>query len=67
MSFALVGLIPLAAFQQLAFALAVGVAIDAFLVRSVLVPALISVVGPASGWPGSRLSGAVEPVSVAPV
>ncbi len=55
-SFALVALIPLAAFQQLAFALATGVLIDAFLVRSLLVPALISLVGPSSGWPGRRLS-----------
>ena len=30
--------------------------IDAFLVRSLLVPALISLVGPASGWPGTQLS-----------
>ena len=56
-SFALVALIPLASFQQLAFALAVGVVIDAFLVRAVLVPALISLVGPVSGWPGGRLAG----------
>jgi RND superfamily putative drug exporter len=36
--------------------MAIGVLIDAFLVRSVLVPALISVVGRASGWPGKRLA-----------
>lgn len=54
-SFALVALIPLASFQQLAFALGVGVLIDAFLVRSLLVPAVISLVGRASGWPGRRL------------
>ena len=53
-SFALVALIPVAPFEELAFAVAVGVLIDAFLVRSVLVPALVSVVGPASGWPGRR-------------
>jgi len=35
--------------------MAAGVLIDAFVVRSVLVPALISVVGRASGWPGKRL------------
>ena len=64
-SFALVALIPLAAFQQLAFALGVGVAIDAFLVRSVLVPALISLVGRASGGPGNRLAG--PPADLVPV
>jgi RND superfamily putative drug exporter len=36
--------------------MALGVLIDAFLVRSLLVPALISVVGRASGWPGKRLA-----------
>ncbi|MCO1660909.1 MMPL family transporter [Pseudonocardia humida] len=54
-SFALVALIPVAPFQELAFAVAVGVLIDAFVVRSLLVPALVSLVGRASGWPGRRL------------
>ncbi|MDN5857275.1 MAG: MMPL family transporter [Pseudonocardia sp.] len=55
-SFALVALVPLAPLRQLAFAMSVGVLIDAFLVRSLLVPALISLVGRASGWPGKRLT-----------
>ncbi|MDT0352611.1 MMPL family transporter [Pseudonocardia charpentierae] len=55
-SFALVALIPLAPFEELAFAVAVGVLIDAFVVRSLLVPALVSLVGRASGWPGRRLA-----------
>src|SRR5680860_1083064 len=42
---------PLAAFRQIAFALAAGVLIDTFIVRSFLVPALIALVGRASGWP----------------
>jgi RND superfamily putative drug exporter len=54
-SFALVALIPVAPFEELAFAVAAGVLIDAFLVRSLLVPALVSLVGRASGWPGRRL------------
>jgi RND superfamily putative drug exporter len=54
-SFALVALIPVAPFEELAFAVAVGVLIDAFVVRSLLVPALVSLVGRASGWPGRRL------------
>lgn len=56
-SFALLALIPLAPFRELAFAMAVGVLIDAFIVRSLLVPALISLVGRASGWPGKKLAG----------
>jgi RND superfamily putative drug exporter len=55
-SFSLAALIPLAPFYELAFIMAVGVLIDAFIVRSLLIPALISVVGRASGWPGKRLT-----------
>ena len=53
-SFALLAIVPLRAFRELAFALSVGVLIDAFVVRSVLVPALISLFGDASWWPGTR-------------
>ena len=55
-SFALAALIPLAPFYELAFIMAAGVLIDTFIVRSLLIPALISVVGRASGWPGKRLA-----------
>lgn len=54
-SFAFVALIPVAPFRQLAFAVAVGVLIDAFVLRALLVPALVALVGRASGWPGRRL------------
>lgn len=54
-SFAFVALIPVAPFQELAFAMAVGVLLDVFVVRALLVPALISLVGRTSGWPGRRL------------
>jgi len=47
-------LIPLDSFRELAFGMAVGLLIDALIVRALLVPALISIVGPASGWPGKR-------------
>jgi RND superfamily putative drug exporter len=54
-SFALLALVPLAAFRAIAFTMAAGLAIDVVLVRTLLVPALISLVGPRSGWPGRRL------------
>ena len=54
-SFAMIALVPLQAFRQLAFAVSVGLLIDAFVVRSLLAPALIALVGPVSGWPGRRL------------
>ncbi len=55
-SFALLALVPLRPFRELAFTMAVGLFIDAFLVRTLLVPALITLVGPHSGWPGHRLT-----------
>ena len=54
-SFALLALVPLRPFRELAFAMAIGLLIDAFLVRTLLVPALMILVGERSGWPGRRL------------
>lgn len=51
-SFALLAIVPLDALRQFAFVMAAGVLIDAFLVRSLLVPALIVLVGDAGRWPG---------------
>lgn len=58
-SFAAIALVPVDAFRQLAFLVAVGLLIDGFLVRTVLVPAVIVLVGPASGWPGNALERAL--------
>ena len=44
-SFAMLALVDLAAFRQLAFLLAAGVLIDSFFVRSVFVPALVALFG----------------------
>lgn len=55
LSFGAMALVPIAAFRELAFVMAAGLLIDAFLVRTVLVPALIALVGYRSGWPGRRL------------
>ncbi len=54
-SFALLAVVPLRPFRELAFTMAAGLLIDAFLVRTLLVPALIVLVGHRSGWPGRRL------------
>ena len=54
-SFAALALVPIAAFQQLAFVLAAGLLIDAFIVRTVLTPAVMSLVGERSSWPSRRL------------
>ena len=54
-SFAMIALVPLQAFRQLAFAVSFGLLIDAFVVRALLAPALIALVGPLSGWPGRGL------------
>jgi putative drug exporter of the RND superfamily len=58
-SFAALALIPLRSFREFAFAMTVGILLDAFLVRSVLVPALVSVFGEASWWPARRELAAV--------
>lgn len=54
-SFGLLALVPLAPFRELAFAMAAGILLDVFVVRSILVPSLLTLVGPASGWPWARL------------
>ena len=54
-SFGLLAVVPLLPFRQLAFAMSVGILLDVFVVRLLLMPALLTVVGPASAWPSKRL------------
>jgi putative drug exporter of the RND superfamily len=62
-SFGLLALVPLASFREFALAMVIGVALDAFVVRTFLVPALLRLFGEASGWPGGfRSSPAAERV-----
>ena len=51
-SFALLAIVPLDAFQEFAFVMVVGVLIDTFIVRSLLIPALTALVGERAWWPG---------------
>jgi putative drug exporter of the RND superfamily len=53
-SFAALALIPLRTFREFAFAMSVGILLDAFLIRSVMVPALVSVFGESGWWPARR-------------
>jgi len=53
-SFAALALVPVDAFRELAFMMTVGVLLETFFVRPLLIPALISVFGEASLWPGRR-------------
>ena len=52
LSFAMLAIVPLDAFREFAFMMSVGVLIETFLVRSLLIPSLISVFGRTSMWPG---------------
>jgi RND superfamily putative drug exporter len=53
-SFAMLAVIPLEQFREIALAMALGVIIDAIAVRSLLVPALVALFGRAGMWPGTR-------------
>jgi RND superfamily putative drug exporter len=54
-SFALLAIVPLRSFREFAFVMAAGVLLDTFVVRSLLVPALTSLFGEVSWWPGRRM------------
>ena len=56
----MLALVPLRQFRELAFVMGLGVLIDALVVRSVLVPALLTLLGRFSAWP-RRLNGANTP------
>ena len=52
-SFGLLAIVPIEALRQFAFVMALGVALDAFVVRPLLVPALITLVGRRGFWPSA--------------
>jgi putative drug exporter of the RND superfamily len=51
LSFAVLALVPVRPFQEIAFIMGVGVVVDAFLVRSFLLPALLVLTGKSAFWP----------------
>jgi putative drug exporter of the RND superfamily len=53
-SFAMLAVIPLEQFREIAIAMALGVVLDAIAVRSLLVPALVALFGRLGMWPGNR-------------
>ena len=53
-SFATLAIVPIAPFWSIAFAVCVGVLIDAFVVRTLMIPALLAAFGETSWWPGRR-------------
>jgi RND superfamily putative drug exporter len=64
-SFGLLALVPLVAFREFALAMALGVLIDSFVVRSLLTPALVTSFGSVGSWPGRRLRRASPPARTA--
>ncbi|MEQ6903338.1 MMPL family transporter [Nocardioides sp. YIM 152588] len=65
-SFGLLGLVPLLPFRQLAFAVALGITLDVFVVRLLMVPALLTLLGPAAAWPSRRFRTGRRPGTGAP-
>lgn len=68
-SLGMIAIIPLLAFREIAFTMCVGLLIDTFVVRALLTPSVLTLVGPASGWPGRRLRAgmhATPPLDSAP-
>jgi putative drug exporter of the RND superfamily len=58
-SFAVLALVPVQPFREFAFIMGVGVVIDAFVVRSFLLPALLVLTGRRAFWPHRIFRGAI--------
>jgi RND superfamily putative drug exporter len=57
-TFAVLAMLPITVLVELGTVVAFGVLVDTFIVRSMLVPAIITVVGDASWWPSKLSRGA---------
>jgi RND superfamily putative drug exporter len=60
-SFGMLAIIPLRPFRELGFAMSAGILLDVIVVRSLLVPCLLTLVGTTSAWPGHQLDRPEEP------
>ncbi|MBA2504396.1 MAG: MMPL family transporter [Thermoleophilaceae bacterium] len=65
-TFTVLGVLPLVFLAEIGFVVAFGVLLDTFLVRSVLVPALIVLIGPKVWWPSKLAKNDGGGVSVPP-
>jgi len=54
-TFTVLGVLPLVALAQIGFAVAFGVLLDTLVVRSILVPALVHLLGPKIWWPAKNI------------
>lgn len=59
-SFALLAVVPVDAFTQFAVAMSVGILIDTFVIRPVLLPSMVLAIGPAAMWPRRPASERVD-------
>jgi putative drug exporter of the RND superfamily len=64
-TFAVLAMLPITVLVELGTVVAFGVLVDTFIVRSMLVPAIITVVGDASWWPSKLSRAAGTPVAEA--
>jgi RND superfamily putative drug exporter len=55
-TFALVAIIPLSTFRQIAFAMTVGLLLDTLIIRPVLTPAVLTLLGRWASWPTKRIT-----------
>ncbi|MGS0687392.1 MMPL family transporter [Nakamurella sp. GG22] len=55
-TFAMVAIIPLDTFRQLAFTMSIGLLLDTFIIRPVLTPAVLTLLGRSAGWPSRRIT-----------
>jgi putative drug exporter of the RND superfamily len=65
-TFALVAIIPLSTFRQIAFAMTVGLLLDTLVIRPILTPAVLTLLGRHAGWPSKRIRTALPATETAP-